>query len=159
MDPLKRHFVSTAYPVYENKVLLIYHNKLKMWLPPGGHIKENELPHEAAIREVKEETGIDIIIPNNFPNSYKGEPTVTLLPMISHMQLEAITDPNKGLHQHIDIIYFAVALSDKIELNLKEVKMAKWMSEDEIHTSDIPLNVKFFSIKAISYINGIKYQK
>ncbi|MGC8656650.1 MAG: NUDIX hydrolase [Thermoplasmata archaeon] len=156
---MKRHFVSTAYPVYENKVLLIYHNKLKMWLPPGGHIEENELPHEAAIREVKEETGIDIIIPNNIPDSYRGEPTVTLLPMISHMQLEAITDNDKGLHQHIDIVYFAIALSDKIKLNPKEAKMAKWMSENEIHASDIPLNVKFFSLKAISYINEIKYQK
>ena len=39
-------------------MLLIHHKGLGKWLPPGGHIEENEVPHEAAIREVYEETGI-----------------------------------------------------------------------------------------------------
>jgi len=36
------------------------HPKLKKWLPPGGHVEENESPPEAATREVKEETGLEI---------------------------------------------------------------------------------------------------
>jgi ADP-ribose pyrophosphatase YjhB (NUDIX family) len=33
-------------------VLLVYHRKLAMWLPPGGHVEPNELPDDAAVREV-----------------------------------------------------------------------------------------------------------
>jgi 8-oxo-dGTP pyrophosphatase MutT (NUDIX family) len=42
------------------KVLLVHHKKFNMWIQPGGHIEKFENPIEAAIREVKEETGIDI---------------------------------------------------------------------------------------------------
>lgn len=31
-------------------------------MPPGGHIDENETPEEAAKRECKEETGMDVEI-------------------------------------------------------------------------------------------------
>ncbi len=39
-------------------VLLHLHQTLGRWLPPGGHIEPNELPDEAAVREVLEETGV-----------------------------------------------------------------------------------------------------
>jgi 8-oxo-dGTP pyrophosphatase MutT (NUDIX family) len=40
------------------RVLLLFHAKLAMWLPPGGHVDPDELPDEAAVREVLEETGV-----------------------------------------------------------------------------------------------------
>ncbi len=46
--------------IHEGKVLLIKHKKLGIWLNPGGHIDEGELPHEAAEREFFEETGIKV---------------------------------------------------------------------------------------------------
>jgi 8-oxo-dGTP pyrophosphatase MutT (NUDIX family) len=95
-----RHFTVAIFVVWEGKVLLHRHRKLGIWLPPGGHIEENELPDEAAIREVWEETGLRIEL--------VGE------------RLEDVTDPvqlhrpagvqleNIGPgHQHIDLIYFA----------------------------------------------------
>jgi 8-oxo-dGTP pyrophosphatase MutT (NUDIX family) len=33
-----------------------------MWLPPGGHIDPHELPHDAAVREVHEETGLAVAL-------------------------------------------------------------------------------------------------
>jgi len=57
---MKRNFTVATFVVTEQKVLLLYHRKLRKWLPPGGHIEPNELPDEAAVREVKEETGIDV---------------------------------------------------------------------------------------------------
>jgi 8-oxo-dGTP pyrophosphatase MutT (NUDIX family) len=55
-----RHFTVAVFVVWEGKVLLHLHRKLGMWLPPGGHIEKNELPNEAAVREVLEETGIRV---------------------------------------------------------------------------------------------------
>ena len=53
-----RHFTVAVFVVWEGKVLLHWHRKLEMWLPPGGHIEDGELPDEAALREVREETGL-----------------------------------------------------------------------------------------------------
>lgn len=46
--------------IHEGKVLLVKHKKLGIWLNPGGHIDEGELPHEAAEREFFEETGVKV---------------------------------------------------------------------------------------------------
>ena len=45
---------------WEGKILLHFHRKLGMWLPPGGHIEQGELPDNAAVREVLEETGLEV---------------------------------------------------------------------------------------------------
>jgi len=55
-----RHFTVAVFVVREGKVLLHRHRKLGMWLPPGGHIEEDELPDDAAVREVWEETGVRV---------------------------------------------------------------------------------------------------
>lgn len=43
------------------QVLLVADEKGR-WSIPGGHIKANETPAEACVREVKEETGLDVIV-------------------------------------------------------------------------------------------------
>lgn len=47
-----------AWTVFEGRIILVKHRKLGIWLAPGGHIEENELPHLAAEREFFEETGV-----------------------------------------------------------------------------------------------------
>ena len=42
----------------ENNEIILVLNKLKYWAFPRGHIEKNENPLDAAIREIKEETGI-----------------------------------------------------------------------------------------------------
>ena len=59
----EKHFTASVFLVTKErpkKVLLLFHKKQQSWLQPGGHIEQFENPVEAAIREVKEETGIDI---------------------------------------------------------------------------------------------------
>lgn len=44
------------------KILLVKRRDVPVWVLPGGGIDLNETPEEAVIREVKEETGLDISI-------------------------------------------------------------------------------------------------
>ncbi|MCL5413284.1 MAG: NUDIX hydrolase [Candidatus Marsarchaeota archaeon] len=52
----KTCIVAGCVIVNKGKILLLKHKKLGVWLYPGGHIEEGEMPTEAAIREAKEET-------------------------------------------------------------------------------------------------------
>ena len=95
-----RHFTVAVFVVWEGKVLLHLHRKLGIWLPPGGHIERDELPDEAAVREVFEETGIRVELVGERREDV-SEPVQLHRP--AGVQLENI---GPG-HQHIDLIYFA----------------------------------------------------
>ena len=59
----EKHFTASVWIITKTKprkMLLHYHKKLKRWLQFGGHIEKFENPVEAAARETKEETGLDI---------------------------------------------------------------------------------------------------
>ena len=57
---MKTDLVVSGYLIHEGKILLIDHKKLGKWLPPGGHIDENETPDDSLIREFKEEVNLDV---------------------------------------------------------------------------------------------------
>ena len=48
-----------------NEILLVHHNA-GHWDLPKGHVEEGETEEQTAIREVKEETNIDIIVNKNY---------------------------------------------------------------------------------------------
>ena len=95
-----RHFTVAVFVVRDGKVLLHWHRKLGMWLPPGGHIERDELPDEAAVREVLEETGVEVDLVGERREDVE-DPVQLHRP--AGVQLE---DIGPG-HQHIDLIYFA----------------------------------------------------
>jgi len=101
MAAVTRDFTVATFVVYQGRVLLLWHRKLGMWLPPGGHIEPNELPDEAAVREVREETGITVVLTS--PPSLPPIPGPRQLARPEGVQLERI-GPD---HEHIDLIYFA----------------------------------------------------
>ena len=102
-----RHFVATCYVVDDGATLLHEHEKLGMWLPPGGHIDRDELPHEAALRETFEETGLrpDLVAD---AGPYDTD-QVESLPRPAAFLLEDIDvhDDGRVAHQHVDFVYFA----------------------------------------------------
>jgi 8-oxo-dGTP pyrophosphatase MutT (NUDIX family) len=103
MTEVTRDFTVAVFIVSENKVLLHWHHKLQRWLPPGGHIEPNELPDEAALREVEEETGIVIRLICERPNTADGSHNPVQLCRPAGLQLESIS-PGR---EHIDLIYYA----------------------------------------------------
>jgi len=44
----------------DKKVLLAHRRDRDLWVLPGGAMESGESPYEAVIREVKEETGLDV---------------------------------------------------------------------------------------------------
>ena len=99
-----RDFTVAVFVVHEGRVLLHHHRKLGKWLPPGGHIEPNELPDEAALREVEEESGLAVRLvgAKGLPDDHPGQPVQLTVP--AGVQLEFIGEN----HEHIDLVYFAV---------------------------------------------------
>ncbi|HET8524527.1 MAG TPA: NUDIX domain-containing protein [Thermomicrobiales bacterium] len=102
-SPITRDFTVAVFVVDQARVLLHWHRKLGRWLPPGGHIEPHELPDEAAVREVHEETGavVQLRVDYGIDHHAPGEPRQLCRP--AGIQLEDIAPG----HQHIDLIYFA----------------------------------------------------
>ena len=94
----KIEYVATAVIVRDGKILLVHHKKLNMWLPPGGHIEDGELPSECAVREVREETGFEVEIVNKSPDRFGHS---VPFPTADWTQLEDI----QGTHCHYDFVY------------------------------------------------------
>ena len=61
-ENLTDHFCVFFLPVdiQKKKLYLCRHKKADDWIPPGGHINENELPIQTVIRECQEELSIKI---------------------------------------------------------------------------------------------------
>lgn len=106
---LTRDFTVAVFVVHEGRVLLHFHKKLNRWLPPGGHIEPNELPDEAAVREVLEETGVRCTLTGGTRMQYDDHMLPVQLVTPAGIQLEQI-GPD---HQHIDLIYFATGTPDE----------------------------------------------
>ncbi len=100
MSKPTRDFTATAFVVWRGGVLLHRHKKLDRWFPPGGHIEPNEVPDEAAVREVLEESGVPVALIGERALPIL-EPRQLVRPR--GVQLETISPG----HEHIDLIYFA----------------------------------------------------
>lgn len=138
---MDKQLTATAYIVNEQHVLLIYHKKLSKWLPPGGHLDPNELPSEGAVREAREETGIEIEIicqENVWINRWNAKsfprPYLCLLEEIP-------AHKDQPAHQHIDFIYLAKPIGGQITTNHTETNGLKWFSLQEIENLESDVEI------------------
>ena len=102
---LTRDFTATTFVVESDRTLLLLHRKLGKWFPPGGHIDPHELPDVAALREVREETGLEV----ELLARAQALGTVVMLPQPYCILLEDIAPG----HQHIDLIEQRTGSLDK----------------------------------------------
>lgn len=62
MNPPKHIVSAAAIVVNENNEILLIRGPRRGWQMPGGQVEEEESLQDAAVRETKEESGIDIEI-------------------------------------------------------------------------------------------------
>jgi ADP-ribose pyrophosphatase YjhB (NUDIX family) len=98
--PPTRDFTVATFVIHQERVLLLWHRKLQRWLPPGGHLEPNELPDEAAVREVAEETGVNVELIGE-----RGLPIARPQQLVRPLGVQ-LEDISPG-HQHVDLIYVA----------------------------------------------------
>ena len=131
-------------------MLLVQHKKLDKWLPPGGHMDEGELPHECALREVKEEIGIEVTLINDKflePFASATEEEIPAPICIFHETIEQYKDKPK--HKHIDFIYLMEADEQTVTPLFAEITDAKWLTLEEILTYNTFPSLKAFAKKII----------
>lgn len=104
LGSFERHFTATAYVVARGHTLLLWHHKLRMWLPPGGHCEPNEDPVQAACREALEESGVEVVVIPPPDLLVCVGPIV--LPPPAVILIEDIVRPDQPFHQHVDHVYF-----------------------------------------------------
>ena len=146
------HFCATACIVdkEEKKILFIHHKKLNKWLFVGGHIEENEDPETAVIREVKEETNLDIeLLGERYPREIDYIRPFAL-------QRNVVNDN----HVHVDIFYVAL-VKDKTKIKAKEDEVLnyRWFSENEILNENFDkfIENKKMAIDALHFVEDYKW--
>ncbi len=144
---ITKHFTATTNIVHKNKALLHLHKTLGIWIPVGGHIDRDELPSQAALREIKEETGLDVQLYDPDKKMIINDATQLIRPM--HLLLENI---NK-YHQHIDFIYYAYAKTFEVRSQDGETNNLRWFTAEEIKNLDgAPDNAKILSLEALKLL-------
>ncbi|MHA2090713.1 MAG: NUDIX hydrolase [Candidatus Kariarchaeaceae archaeon] len=103
---IDKHFTATTY-LFDKKLprtLLHWHQKLKTWLPPGGHIEKNETPEEAARREIIEEFAVSEVEFYSIEDQTIVSDTRSEFLLMPQFLLAEDIEPG---HIHLDWIFFA----------------------------------------------------
>ena len=140
-----------TFVVFNDKVLLRFHDKYGIWLSVGGHIELDENPNQAAIREVKEEVGLDVNLYDKLlPLREKNGSYEELIPPY-FMNIHKISET----HKHIAMVYFAKAFTDKVVESENEKSAGwKWMTKREIEQAiDISPLIKIYAIRALNELS------
>lgn len=123
-------------------------------MPPGGHIDENETPEDAAKRECKEETNLDVeIIGDESHDLFLGNPKEgRMLKKPIAMLLENIPaspERNEEAHEHMDFLFVAKPIdeSQAVRIAEHESDSMRWFTRDEVQALDERTEI-FANVKA-----------
>lgn len=145
---VERVYTASTFIVSQGKVLLHFHPKFHMWLQIGGHIEANELPHETALRETKEETGLYVAL-------YHSDNVLTFSDaeyVPRPMHIVAV----KGLHgkQFVDFLYYASTLEQHLPQSADVVY--RWFSREDLNDYQqwtMPENIRYFALEALKLLS------
>ena len=130
----RKHFTASVWILSSGKpkkMLLVHHKKYNLWLQPGGHVEEFENPIETAVREVKEETGLDIGF--LFDEIKTIDHDGSLIPSPDFIIEEAIpAHGEEPKHYHTDLMYVVNVDEQELKPNKHESQEAGWFTKEEI---------------------------
>ncbi len=122
---MRTEFVVSGIILKAGRVLLVHHGKLGKWLPPGGHVEPGEVPDDALVREIREETGLQVK-----PIDYAHLPTkrgvIRELALPFYANVHSVGD-----HLHRCFFYRCRILGGELKLN-QEMTSFMWRALDEL---------------------------
>ena len=152
----KIDFTVAIFVVHDEKILLIHHRQLDKWLPLGGHVELDEDPEQAALREAKEESGLEVELLGERPPTTGPGTRALIAPRF--LDIHRIND----IHQHIGMMYWArpkrgsgaPAAVPKLATN--EHHDIRWCSIEELDKLQPPMSdaVKWYCCAAIREISS-----
>lgn len=120
------HLTSSAFIMNKDltKVLLVYHNIYDSWSWTGGHQDGERDLLKVAIKEAKEETGLNKL------EIYRDQiATIDVLAVKSHYKKGKYVAP----HLHLSVGYILVAdEKDKLKIKEDENSQVKWIEMDKL---------------------------
>lgn len=140
---MKTDLVVAGYLIHDGKLLLIHHRKLDKWIPPGGHIDENETPDHALAREFREELNLDIRLLTTDAIPEEGNMKARLA-VPFHVNVHSVGD-----HDHCCFFYVCAPKNpEEIKINKDELNDFGWFSEEELEQEHVPRDVRNIGKKA-----------
>ena len=142
----KIDFTVVIFVVRDGKVLVIHHKKLDRWLPLGGHIELDEDPEQAALRETKEESGLDVELIGERPPTTGPGTRALIGPRF--LDIHRISET----HEHIGMIYFARPKAGQETLAPAEHHAIRWCDTRELDELQPAMSdaVKYYCRTALS---------
>jgi 8-oxo-dGTP pyrophosphatase MutT (NUDIX family) len=106
------------------RILLLFHAKVRRWLQPGGHADGDANLAAVALREATEETGIDGLAVHPAP-----------IDLDIHRFVSA--RPDEPDHDHLDVRFLVLTPPDaEVAIN-HESEDARWVTRDELAVLDV----------------------
>ncbi len=160
-------YTAAGILIHEQKVLLVKHKKLQIWLNPGGHIEGDELPHSAAEREFFEETGVKV---QSYDLQGVGSKTGTEVrpdgsfyipsPILSNVhwvcpenferrqkdgaRYEKLPNWQRGCEQHLGFLYLLQPVAGvEFTQDDTETDGIAWFTLSEVESLETRENIKF----------------
>lgn len=148
----KIDFTVAIFVVHDAQVLLIHHRQLDKWLPLGGHIELDEDPEAAALREAREESGLEVELLGERPPTTGPGTRALIAPRF--LDIHRIN----ANHEHIGMIYWARPRADgrAPALAAAEHHDIRWCAAAALDRLDPPISaaVKWYCLKAIEEVAG-----
>lgn len=143
-------FTVAIFVVQDRRVLLVLHRQLNRWLPLGGHIELDEDPEQAALREAREESGLEVELWGERPPTTGDGTRALIAPRF--MDIHRITDT----HEHIGLIYWARPRGGEVRLAPAEHRQIRWCTAEDLDALEPPISdaVKWYARKAIEELSA-----
>jgi 8-oxo-dGTP pyrophosphatase MutT (NUDIX family) len=126
----KGHFTASAFLLNTtaSKFLLMHHRKLQKWLQPGGHCDGDSDVLSVAIKEAREESGI---------NQIKSV-TPNIFDLDVHLIPPSAKDP---AHYHYDVRFLLQTVDNDCLVQNHESNKLEWVNFDDLQQFQISESV------------------